>query len=155
MILSLRNKRTDAGVAMVIVMVTIVVLGAMAASLSYSMKVEMTLARNNSLEPELEWLGRSGVEYAKWILAQDAVELGTMAPYDALNEVWAGGPGDFERNFDDSPLAGVSLRNNELGPGKFSITIEDLRVPVSGIPITVSRTYDTRQRQQNLDFGFG
>ena len=34
------------------------------------MKVEIKLARNASSEAELEWLGRSGVEDARWILAQ-------------------------------------------------------------------------------------
>lgn len=39
--------------------------------------------------------------------------------------------------------------------GHFSITFEDLNLPVSGIPVTVSRTYDTRTRHRNLDFGHG
>ncbi len=39
--------------------------------------------------------------------------------------------------------------------GHFSITFEDLNLPVSGIPVTVSRTYDTRQRHRALDFGQG
>jgi choice-of-anchor A domain-containing protein len=39
--------------------------------------------------------------------------------------------------------------------GHFAITFEDATVPLSGIPITLTRTYDTRQRHQNLDFGFG
>ena len=39
--------------------------------------------------------------------------------------------------------------------GHFSITFEDLTLPVSGIPVTVSRTYDTRQRHRALDFGQG
>ena len=39
--------------------------------------------------------------------------------------------------------------------GNFSITFEDMTVPVSGIPITVTRTYDTRQSHKNMDFGYG
>jgi choice-of-anchor A domain-containing protein/RHS repeat-associated protein len=39
--------------------------------------------------------------------------------------------------------------------GHFSITFEDLNLPVSGVPVTVSRTYDTRQRHRALDFGRG
>lgn len=43
----------------------------------------------------------------------------------------------------------------DMKVGHFSITFEDLSVPVSGIPITVTRTYDTRQRNEDLDFGKG
>jgi len=40
-------------------------------------------------------------------------------------------------------------------PGIFRITFVDLDVPVSGIPITVERTYDSRERSASGDFGFG
>ncbi len=39
--------------------------------------------------------------------------------------------------------------------GHFSITFKDLEVPVAGIPITITRTYDSRRRNQSLDFGQG
>jgi len=43
----------------------------------------------------------------------------------------------------------------ELKVGQFALSFEDLNLPVAGIPITVTRTYDTRQRHQSLDFGQG
>ncbi len=43
----------------------------------------------------------------------------------------------------------------DLKVGHFSITFEDLTVPTAGIPITLARTYDTRQRHKALDFGQG
>ena len=43
----------------------------------------------------------------------------------------------------------------DMKVGNFSITIEDLSIPVSGIPIIVNRTYDTRRKAENLDFGYG
>ncbi len=39
--------------------------------------------------------------------------------------------------------------------GNFSITFVDLEVPVSGIPITIQRTYDSRERGHSGDFGYG
>ncbi|MBT3011097.1 MAG: putative Ig domain-containing protein [Candidatus Thiodiazotropha sp. (ex Lucina pensylvanica)] len=39
--------------------------------------------------------------------------------------------------------------------GHFRVTFKDLDVPVVGIPITITRTYDSRQRNQSLDFGHG
>ena len=43
----------------------------------------------------------------------------------------------------------------DLKVGNFSITLEDLSIPVAGIPIRVTRTYDSRQRFEALDFGQG
>ena len=50
-------------------MISIMVLTILAAGFAYSMRVETKLARNANSEAELEWLGRSGVEYARWVLA--------------------------------------------------------------------------------------
>jgi len=61
--------------------------------------------------------------------------------------------------WDDQGRSGVDSRTvrvtGDMKVGHFSITFEDLSIPVSGIPITVTRTYDTRQRHQPLDFGHG
>ncbi len=39
--------------------------------------------------------------------------------------------------------------------GNFSVTFEDLNIPVAGVPIRVTRTYDSRSRHERLDFGYG
>lgn len=43
----------------------------------------------------------------------------------------------------------------DLKVGHFSVTFEDVSIPVAGIPIVVNRTYDSRQSHQKLDFGYG
>ena len=43
----------------------------------------------------------------------------------------------------------------DLKIGQFSISFQDLNVEASGIPIRVTRTYDTRRKAENLDFGYG
>jgi len=43
----------------------------------------------------------------------------------------------------------------DLKVGNFSFTVEDLNIPTAGIPVGVRRTYDSRQRSQRKDFGFG
>lgn len=43
----------------------------------------------------------------------------------------------------------------DLKIGQFSISFEDLNIDASGIPIRVTRTYDTRKKAENLDFGYG
>ncbi|MBI3848909.1 MAG: general secretion pathway protein GspK [Verrucomicrobia bacterium] len=109
------------GIALIIVMVTIFVLAMLAGGFAYSMKVETKLARNAQNEAELEWLGRSGVELARYILAQQMAI--PSEPYDSLNQKWAGGPGGFGDT--NSILADISLENNELGNGRFSLKIVD------------------------------
>lgn len=106
---------------MVIVMISVLVLSILAGGFAYSMKVETKLARNANSENELEWLGRSGVEYARWILAQQLTI--QNEPYDALNQVWAGGPGGIGTT--NSPLVDVQ-REVHLGSGSFTWKITDM-----------------------------
>ena len=115
-------RQNHSGIALIIVMIAITVLSILAAAFAFSMKVETKLAQNSNSETDLIWLGRSGVERARWILGQQ-MALG-CEPYDALNQVWAGGPGGICTS--NSVLAGVSLRDYALGDGKFSLTITDL-----------------------------
>src|SRR6185295_15734557 len=77
------------GIALIIVMISIFVLTILAAGFAYSMRVETKLAQHANNETELQILGRSGVAYARWVLALQ----GTcpMEPYDALNQPWATG----------------------------------------------------------------
>ena len=84
-------------------MISIFVLAMLAGAFAYSMKVETRLARNGNSEEQLAWAGRSGVEYARWILAQQ-LQI-PNEPYDSLNQVWAGGPGGIGTS--NSPLADV------------------------------------------------
>ncbi len=114
-------RSSEQGIALIIVMIVIVVLGILAGGFAYSMKVETKLARNTSFEPDLEWLGRSGVEMARYILGQQMAIPGQGA-YDALNQKWAGGLGETN----DEVLAGISLEDNQLGIGSFSLKIIDL-----------------------------
>ncbi len=115
-------KSRHAGIALIIVMIWVTVLGIMAAIFAFQMKVETKLAQNANSETDLIWLGRSGVEYARYILAQQM----TLAcePYDSLNQVWAGGGGGICTS--NSVLANISLSGYQLGDGKFSLTITDL-----------------------------
>ena len=47
------------------------------------------------------------------------------------------------------------LVDGNLKVGNFSFTVVDLEIPVSGIPIRVTRTYDSRRKHDDLDFGYG
>jgi len=45
--------------------------------------------------------------------------------------------------------------NRDLKIGQFSVSFLDLDVDAAGIPVRVTRTYDTKAKSQNLDFGYG
>src|SRR5207247_8472291 len=87
----LAARPSERGIALVIVMISIFVLTILAVGFAFSMKVETKLAQHANNETEMQWLGRSGVEYSRWILAQPDNCPGPQ--YDALNQVWAGGGG--------------------------------------------------------------
>lgn len=106
------------GVALIIVMLVILVLTVLAGGFAYSVKVETTLARNASHDQDFEWLGRSGVELARFVVAEQ-MKVSTE-PYDALNQKWAGGPMGT-----NEALAVVSLTDVRLGPGNFSVKLID------------------------------
>jgi len=102
------------GIALFIVMIAIFVLSVMAAIFAASIKVETKLARNAEHEEQLLWLGRSGVEYCRWVLSQE------RCPYDALNQIWAGGSGsECDTNLEvQNPV--------QVGDGAFSWKMVDL-----------------------------
>jgi general secretion pathway protein K len=115
------------GIALIIVMLVIVVLGLMAAGFSYSMKVETRLAQNVASEAELLWLGRSGVELAGWYLAEKDRDP-AQAGFDCLAQRWAHGPG-IAQGPDDfglvDPLSEIPLDDLPLGRGIISVEIID------------------------------
>jgi general secretion pathway protein K len=115
-------RQSTQGIAIIIVLIAIAVFSTLAALFALDMKVETKLAENADNEPQLLWLGRSGVELARWVLAEEMRIPGE--PYDALNQIWAGGPGGPGET--NSPLTGISLNNYQIGDGTVSIKIIDL-----------------------------
>lgn len=51
-------------------------------------------------------------------------------------------------------LIAVSVRGEEK-PGRMTTSVTDLKVPIAGIPINVTRTYDSLNRDKTGDFGNG
>ena len=112
----------ESGIALLMVMIICFALMVVAGVFAYSIKIETKLANNTRFESDMEWLGRSGVEMARWILAQER-KIPRQAGVDALSQFWAGGPGQIEDI--DNPFAGMSLRGIQCGPGRFSLQIFD------------------------------
>lgn len=115
-----RQANVQSGIALIMVMMVITVLGLLAFGFAKSMSVETKLARNATFDSETEWLGRSGVEFARYFLGQH-MTVPNEGSYDALNQKWAGGPMGT-----NDILANLSLEDNHLGAGTFSVKIIDL-----------------------------
>lgn len=117
-----RSARTRDGIALIIVMISIFVLTILAGGFAYSMKVETRLAQHANNETELLWLGRSGAEYARWVLSLQASC--PNEPYDALSQSWAGGPGGGPCAT-NGPLSEVQ-KEIKLGHGSFTWKMSDM-----------------------------
>jgi hypothetical protein len=114
-----RKANGQHGIALIMVMIIILTLSAIVGGFAYAMKVEMTLARNSDYENDMVWLGRSGVELARYMIT---LRCPGQQSIDALNQPWAGGV-----QLCNDTIAKVPLRDIELVPGKInSITITDM-----------------------------
>jgi general secretion pathway protein K len=116
--MKIRRRNSQGGIAIVIVLVCIFALSALTAIFCAYMRVEVRLAANSNNEADMQWLGRSGVEMARYVLGQQMMI--PNEPYDSLNQKWAGG--DCETN---DLLSDVSLTDVPLGNGKFTVKIVD------------------------------
>ncbi len=105
------------GIALIVVLIVIVVLGILAGGFAYTMRVETTLARHASFNSELDWIGRAGVNYCQWVLSQACPQ----EPYDSLDQIWAGGPGGKCTN-ETIVRSGIPI---PVGNGSFTWKIED------------------------------
>jgi general secretion pathway protein K len=117
---SASNHRAQRGIALIIVMIVIIVLSVLAGGFAYSMKVETRLARNSSFDSDIENLGRTAVERARYILAQH-LRIPNEGAYSSLNQFWASGiPSTNELLMD------MYLENDELPRGHTVIQIVDM-----------------------------
>lgn len=123
--IDLSKKNSERGIALVIVMLVIISLGVFVASFAFSMKVEVRLAANTTRDSDMEWLGRSGLELARFVLAEK-LKIPIEGQFDALNQMWAGGP--FGTN---EVLMSVSLLDVPLGDGQVSVHIRDLESKIN------------------------
>lgn len=122
-------RKKNSGFAVIVALVSVTVLTILAGAFAYAMKIETRLAANANHDEQMLWLGRSGVELARYVLAIE-----NNQPFDALNQIWAGGPGAGPET--NSPLAGISLTDYPMGEGTVSLKITDLerKVNVNAAP---------------------
>lgn len=123
--MTFRLGKRDRGIALIIVLIIVAALTVIVTGFAYSMRVETKLARNTRFNPDMDWLGRSGVELARYLLSKRAPGEEQM---DALHQKWAGGPGriDMDAMAELEPWEELPMTNVKLGNGTFSIKITDM-----------------------------
>ena len=123
--MTFRLAKRDRGIALIIVMIIVAALTVIVTGFAYSMRVETKLARNTRFNPDMDWLGRSGVELARYLLSKRAPGEERM---DALHQKWAGGPCRLPTDATDElePWEELDMTNVKLGNGTFSIKITDI-----------------------------
>src|SRR5579872_6482842 len=95
------NNGSRRGIAMMLVMMVVFVLTVIIAEFASSMAVEVRLARNTGYDEQLEWMGRSGMELARYALVMKCPQ---TANVDALNQFWAGGTAPCSNNMPEISL---------------------------------------------------
>ena len=60
-----------------------------------------------------------------------------------------------DANQNVSKIASPLILEGALKVGHLQFTLTDISIPLEGMPISVNRSYDSRRRNESLDFGFG
>jgi general secretion pathway protein K len=116
---TVNNNNSRSGIALVLVMLTIIVLSAIVGALAISMNTEVRLARNTTYNDQLEWMGRSGMEVARYALANKCPD---QTQIDALNQCWAGGTSPCS----NSDFECLIHKTIPLGAGTIYVDIKDM-----------------------------
>jgi RHS repeat-associated protein len=80
--------------------------------------------------------------------------LGTFDPTVLINDQYTIRLTVHDRGRNKSTAETTVLVDENMKVGNFSLTFTDLQIPLSGIPISVTRTYDSRDKERG-DFGVG
>lgn len=117
-----KNHDQERAFAILIVLILLSILIATVGGFVFAVRIESHLASRAQMESQLLWMGLSGVELAKFILAE-SIRI-TSGNHTSLNQIWAGGPGEPEET--NGPLSQIQLTNIPCGGGRISIKLIDL-----------------------------
>lgn len=114
--MKIHSRQSRAGVAMIIVMISVVSLSILAGIFAFRMNVEARLAMNSNNDASMDWMARSGAEMAKLRLG---LEMQAGCP-DSKASLWAGGPGAGCPGLTNSGLESLPI-TYPLGRGEVTI----------------------------------
>ncbi|MEJ6950101.1 putative Ig domain-containing protein [Natronospora cellulosivora (SeqCode)] len=114
-------------------------------------------SENGILAYYLEYSPKDRDEYIKFASGDNEVSDGVLGVFDT--SLIRNGLYDIRLTVEDT--AGNYIRtktsykvDGQMKVGNFTLSFNDLTIPVAGIPITINRTYDSRNRVKD-DFGVG
>ena len=131
------GARRERGVALFLVLGFIFILAILASAFAINMRVEAVLTASSRNGVDAEWLCRSGVEYAKYVLSLHMEN--AQEPYDSLNQRWAGGPGN--TNGFNPMMSVVNLTNNNWAVGTVLGQIRGTDQPWEMLPDELKATF--------------
>jgi len=117
-----------------------------------------TVSDDNYVHFTLEYAPEGITNYTPFATGDTPVNndvLGVFDPTLLLNGLYSVRLTATDANGQSSSASIVYLVKGDLKLGYYSITLNDLSIPVAGIPITINRTYDSRRRNRKGDFGYG
>jgi choice-of-anchor A domain-containing protein/RHS repeat-associated protein len=128
------------------------------ASVTEPQDVRITATDANLVDVKLYLLGSNNTQPQIVFASDSSIQDQAVAKFDPTMRV----NGQYQlllqatdTNGKTSVTGSTFLVEGDLKVGNFSMTINDLRIPLAGIPIEVNRTYDSRRRSESLDFGYG
>lgn len=136
------SNRKKRGIALIMVLLVVIVLVTLAGGFAANMKVEAVLARNMASERDLDWVCRSGVEMARYLVGQQMAV--ALEPYDSLNQRWAGGPGG--QGSTNAVFSGISL-----APTEGQMALMDFLSPDENSGVSVKVEIVDMERRFNLN----
>ena len=116
-----------------------------------------TASDTNFLRYELAYAVAGDENYtliAEGTTAVTGGTLGTLDPTMLVNDLYTLRLKVFDQSENESVATRTVQLTGNRKVGLFSLTFNDLTIPMSGIPITVNRTYDSRDKTKG-DFGVG
>jgi RHS repeat-associated protein len=103
-------------------------------------------------------MGSNSTEFTILAEGRSNIEQAVVASFDPTSLT----NGQYAIVLDASTLNGLVAQANavvtiegNLKVGNFAVSFEDKNIPLAGLPIRVTRTYDSRRKSSNQDFGYG
>ena len=109
----------------------------------------------NLSDPSLQFQPITNFTVPPGTLALTNINLGRFDPTLLANDAYVIRLIAFDLNYNGMADGVIVNVAGNLKFGEFRLEFTDLQVPVAGIPITVSRIYDTRETTRQGDFGQG
>jgi RHS repeat-associated protein len=127
------------------------------ASVTGPVSVTGTATDANFLRYELAYAPAGDANWTVFAEGTSPVTAGTLGTFDPttlINDLYTLRLAVFDRNGNETDATVTVQVQGNAKPGLFTLTYQDLGIPMSGLPITVTRTYDSRDKAQG-DFGVG